>query len=74
MDPSHMKDIPRFLNKLLGLQLDDQAQLFEYFSGVMDVEIKAAKSAGTFETGIKVRTVEGFEGRWEGVADIRVGG
>ena len=55
MDPGHLKDIPRFLNKLLGLQLDDQAQLFEYFSGVMDVVIKAAKSAGKFETGIEVR-------------------
>lgn len=38
------RDIPRFLNRLLGMQLDDQKLLFDYFASTLDAVTRRAKS------------------------------
>jgi hypothetical protein len=49
--------VPRVLNRLLGLPLDKQQSLFDYFSQTLDATISSAKSRGRYEEGI--RTIKG---------------
>eukprot|EP00798_Chlamydomonas_sp_ICE-L_P002561 gene2561-2587_t len=46
--------VPRFLNRLLGMPLQDQTLIFDYFSQTLDATIKQARSAGKFEEAIEV--------------------
>jgi hypothetical protein len=60
-------DIPRFLNRLLGLPPHAQDSLFGFFQKLLDHEIATAKKMGTFDEGIMslkgnhVRITEGPE-------------
>ncbi|KIY95114.1 putative Protein strawberry notch [Monoraphidium neglectum] len=46
-------NIPRFLNRLLGLTIPEQQVVFDYFSSLMDATVLGAKSAGKFDAGIR---------------------
>lgn len=45
-------DITRFLNRILGMPVDLQNHLFEYFTKTLDDIIQREKDAGRFEMGI----------------------
>lgn len=45
-------DVRRFLNRLLGLPVHRQNLLFNYFSAVMQAEIRAAKAEGRYSEGM----------------------
>jgi hypothetical protein len=49
LDFSHMT---KFLNRLLGLEVELQNALFKYFSDTMEAVIKQAKRTGRFDSGI----------------------
>uniref|UniRef100_A0A7S3VIP5 Strawberry notch AAA domain-containing protein n=1 Tax=Dunaliella tertiolecta TaxID=3047 RepID=A0A7S3VIP5_DUNTE len=53
-DPKICKDVPRFLNRMLGLPLDEQQLLFEYFAANLQAHIRKAKSEGKFQEGMTV--------------------
>lgn len=42
----------KFLNRLLGLEVDVQNALFKYFSDTMEAVIKQAKRTGRYDSGI----------------------
>ncbi len=44
----HKANIPRFLNRLLGLSIPEQQVVFDYFSSLLDVVIQGAKSKGSY--------------------------
>ncbi|KAK3263042.1 hypothetical protein CYMTET_28135, partial [Cymbomonas tetramitiformis] len=44
--------VDRFLNRMLGLRLKDQAMLFQYFNDTYEHVIHNAKSTGMFDNGI----------------------
>ena len=46
-------DVPRFLNRCLGLTLSKQRVLTEYFLKCLEREITNAKNAGAYDVGIK---------------------
>lgn len=47
--------VDRFLNRILGLAIKDQALLFQYFNSTYDATVAASKSAGTFDDGARAR-------------------
>lgn len=42
----------KFLNRILGLEVDLQNSLFRYFNDTMDAVIKQAKRSGRYDSGI----------------------
>jgi len=48
--------VPKFLNRILGLSMAKQSLLMDSFLSFVEVEIKAAKSAGKMDVGIKTLT------------------
>ncbi|KAJ9534596.1 hypothetical protein QJQ45_022183 [Haematococcus lacustris] len=52
--PAQKQDVPRFLNRLLGLPIGSQGQLFEYFADTLTAQLKVAKSEGRFQEGMTV--------------------
>lgn len=42
----------KFLNRILGMKVDMQNSMFEYFARTMDAIIDSAKREGRFEMGI----------------------
>ena len=52
-------DVPRFLNRCLGMKLKQQKQMTQYFYNALEFTIKEAKRNGTYDVGIK--TLSGRE-------------
>lgn len=46
-------NVPRFLNRVLALDVDRQNSIFNYFSTLFDEVIAHAKSTGTFDEGVQ---------------------
>lgn len=45
-------DVPRFLNRLLGLDPESQSQLFDFYQSTLDDMLEHARRDGTFDEGI----------------------
>ena len=45
-------DVPRFLNRILAVNLDDQNAIFDKFCEIFNDIVEHAKEAGTFQTGV----------------------
>eukprot|EP00198_Chlamydomonas_reinhardtii_P003137 XP_001692473.1 predicted protein [Chlamydomonas reinhardtii] len=48
----NMGGVNRLLNRLLGVRVDMQRRIFQYFTALLDFEVQEAKRAGTYESGI----------------------
>lgn len=46
------RNVPRFLNRVLALDVERQNAIFEYFSGIFDLTVLSAKENGTFDEGV----------------------
>ena len=53
--------VPKFLNRLLGLSLNKQSLLMEYFFAFVEIEVKASKAAGKMDVGIKTLSGQSVE-------------
>lgn len=47
-----MDDVPRFLNRILGLEVDEQNTVFKAFSDRFDEIVSREKDEGTFDDGV----------------------
>jgi len=45
-------NVPRFLNRILALEVDPQNALFHYFAELFDQTVRYAKASGTFDEGV----------------------
>jgi P-loop containing NTP hydrolase pore-1/C-terminal domain on Strawberry notch homologue len=45
-------NVPRFLNRVLALEVDQQNALFDYFANLFDQTVSYAKANGTFDEGV----------------------
>jgi len=45
--------VPKFLNRLLGMNMKRQGLVFDLFVKTLDAEIRSAKNSGTYDVGIK---------------------
>lgn len=45
-------NVPRFLNRILALEVEDQNALFNYFAELFDQTVRYAKATGTFDEGV----------------------
>ena len=45
-------NVPRFLNRVLALDVDQQNALFDYFADLFDQTVRHAKATGTFDEGV----------------------
>ncbi|KAL7553446.1 hypothetical protein ACHAWF_017186 [Thalassiosira exigua] len=57
-------DVPRFLNRLLGMNLPRQKVMTQYFLRSLEAEVSSAKRAGTYDVGI--RTLKGNNIEFQG--------
>ena len=66
--------MPRFLNRLLALPIDEQNDLFGHFQARLDAVIQAAKDAGTYNQGVEAITAESLavKARHPGPAGIEI--
>jgi hypothetical protein len=46
------RNVPRFLNRILALEVEPQNSLFDYFADLFDQTVRYAKATGTFDEGI----------------------
>ncbi|KAF5827529.1 hypothetical protein DUNSADRAFT_488, partial [Dunaliella salina] len=53
-DPKIIREVPRFLNRMLGLPIHDQQLLFEYFASTLQAVVRKAKSEGVYQEGMTV--------------------
>jgi len=66
---SEMGNVPRFLNRLLGIAVDEQQDIFAYFSDTFDACVLRAKSSGKWDEGIvslkaeSIKALPGFPRR-----------
>ncbi|GMH45404.1 hypothetical protein BSKO_13361 [Bryopsis sp. KO-2023] len=58
---NHQLDISRFLNRLLGIQPEQQKIIFGYYLDILQDTIKAAKRDGRYDNGIKDITSKKME-------------
>jgi len=47
-----LTNIPRFLNRVLSLDVDPQNAIFDYFADLFDQTVRYAKTNGTFDEGV----------------------
>lgn len=52
IDDKDLRDVPRFLNRVLALELDRQNPLFDYFARLYGEVVQRAKEEGTFDEGV----------------------
>ncbi|KAK3286832.1 hypothetical protein CYMTET_5621 [Cymbomonas tetramitiformis] len=52
MGTKDLGDVKRFLNRILGLPVAQQNQIFSYFAAVLAAEVRAAKSEGKYSEGV----------------------
>jgi len=45
-------NVPRFLNRILALEVTEQNALFDYFADLFDQTVRYAKASGTFDEGV----------------------
>jgi hypothetical protein len=45
-------NVPRFLNRILALEVEEQNALFDYFAELFDQTVRYAKATGTFDEGV----------------------
>jgi hypothetical protein len=45
-------NVPRFLNRVLALEVEQQNALFDYFADLFDQMVRYAKVNGTFDEGV----------------------
>lgn len=45
-------NVPRFLNRVLALDVEEQNALFDYFADLFDQTVRYAKASGTFDEGV----------------------
>src|SRR5215207_857232 len=45
-------NVPRFLNRILALDVDQQNAMFDHFADLFDQTVRYAKANGTFDEGI----------------------
>lgn len=46
-------NVPRFLNRVLALDVDRQNAMFDFFAGIFDETVEHAKQTGTFDDGVE---------------------
>lgn len=56
--------ITKFLNRILGLEVDKQNMLFQYFSDTFDYLIEKDKKEGKYDMGILGMEKEGWSQLW----------
>lgn len=67
--PEKQQGVPRFFNRLLGVEIELQQQLFTYFTETFDALIVTAKSSGKWDDGVvslkaeSISAVPGFPTR-----------
>lgn len=82
VDTATDKNMPRFLNRLLGLGPDIQNEIFEYYAKIYRKVVEEAKKEGKYDTGLQeVRgtsitlmsseNVSQSRGRWSPVGQLR---
>jgi hypothetical protein len=54
-----LRDVPKFLNRLLTLEATEQNRVFDYFSDILDQIIDAHIANGTLDTGMETLRAEG---------------
>ena len=50
--PNDLRNVPRFLNRVLALTVDDQKALVDYFVELFAQTVRHAKANGTFDEGV----------------------
>lgn len=68
LDPKDKRDVPRFLNRILALDLNRQNALFADFTRLFDEQVMKAKEEGTFDEG--VADITGTSIRVKGEPDL----
>jgi hypothetical protein len=69
IEKKDMGNVSKFLNRLLGLPLDDQKMLFTYFTETFDAIVAKAKSSGTWDEGLvalraeSIKVIDGYPAR-----------
>lgn len=53
--------VPKFLNRLLGMNMKRQGLVFDYFMKTLDAEIQSAKTNGNYDVGIKTLKGQSIE-------------
>jgi protein strawberry notch len=46
------RNVPRFLNRILALEIEKQNALFDHFAALFDQTVRYAKATGTFDEGV----------------------
>jgi hypothetical protein len=46
------RNVPRFLNRILALEVEEQNALFDHFADLFDQTVRYAKATGTFDEGV----------------------
>ncbi len=66
--------MPRFLNRLLALPIDEQNDLFGHFQARLDAVIQAAKDAGVYNQGVEAIAADSLvvKARHPGPADTEI--